>query len=262
MGNGLSQQADRLGQQYCIDIEQYRTGPGHGRCNGKLRPFQHAQQIGFHPDDDARAAGDFSNHRPYVHSVLARPINSGSVRGFVAIMQLVHIYRRKHFNCETASFLSDEPNNIIDASQVAVANPFYRMDLCVHLCFLLAAAVVLLLSVSMSVSGQTSVFLPGTSTPLPETCTARLFFGIDCPGCGLTRCFISIGHGEFARAWHFNPAGFIVYLLFAVQIPWQSYQIHRLMKGWRSYERPWIYLLPTIAAIGLVMQWIVKIAGA
>lgn len=155
--------------------------------------------------------------------------------------------------------MSDEPNNIVDPSQVTVANPFYRMDMFAHCGFLLAAVVVLLLSFSMSVAGQTSVFLPGTSTPMPETCTARLFFGIDCPGCGLTRSFISIGHGEFARAWHFNPAGFIVYLLFAVQIPWQSFQIHRLMKGLRSYERPWVYLLPTIAAIALIIQWIAKL---
>src|SRR5262245_42705428 len=41
----------------------------------------------------------------------------------------------------------------------------------------------------------------GPSVPLPETCGSKIFFGMECPGCGLTRSFISISHGDFAEAW-------------------------------------------------------------
>lgn len=34
-----------------------------------------------------------------------------------------------------------------------------------------------------------------------------------CPGCGLTRSFISISHLDFASAWHYHPFGFAGYAI-------------------------------------------------
>ena len=91
----------------------------------------------------------------------------------------------------------------------------------------------------MSSRGETGVFLPGFNIPMPPTCASRQLFNIECPGCGMTRAFISISHGQFARAWHFNPASFLVYLFVAAQIPWHAIQIWRL----RANQRPLYWTL-------------------
>ena len=48
---------------------------------------------------------------------------------------------------------------------------------------------------------------------LPDfsVCLARGLSGLPCPGCGMTRAFCSISHGELQDAWSFNPFSFLVY---------------------------------------------------
>ena len=128
-----------------------------------------------------------------------------------------------------------------------------------HLIFLVAALTVIVLSFTMTLIGPSLVYLPGSAVPLPESCTARLLFGIDCPGCGLTRAFISISNGEFANAWKFNPASFVVYLFVVVQLPWQSFQLSRILRGRPCVEEIWIYILPALVAILLLTQWLVRL---
>ena len=127
-----------------------------------------------------------------------------------------------------------------------------------HLLFFAAAAAVLVLSFNMSVVGSSLVYLPGSSIPLPESCTARLFLGIHCPGCGLTRAFISISHGQFPDAWNYNPASFMVYLFVVVQLPWQAIQMTRIRQGKPSVDALWIYFLPISMAILLLAQWLYR----
>ncbi len=127
-----------------------------------------------------------------------------------------------------------------------------------HLLFFVAAAAVLVLSFSMSVVGSSLVYLPGSSIPLPESCTARQFLGINCPGCGLTRALISISHGQFTDAWNFNPASFMVYLFVLVQLPWQASQMIRIRQRKPSFDALGIYILPISMAILLLAQWLVR----
>jgi len=47
--------------------------------------------------------------------------------------------------------------------------------------------------------GQESVFFPGAKQAMPELCASKRIFDLPCPGCGLTRSFISISHGPLAR---------------------------------------------------------------
>ena len=132
-------------------------------------------------------------------------------------------------------------------------------EFCLHLIFLVAALAVIILSFTMTLIGPSLVYLPGSAVPLPESCTARLLFGINCPGCGLTRAFISISRGEFANAWNFNPAAFVVYLFVIIQIPWQTYQLSRILRGRQCVEAIWIYILPVLVAVLLFTQWLVRL---
>ena len=55
---------------------------------------------------------------------------------------------------------------------------------------LLAPAAVLLLA---------ALLPPTLSTPVP-LCAVKALTGVDCPGCGMTRAFLLIGHGRVAEA--------------------------------------------------------------
>ncbi len=109
--------------------------------------------------------------------------------------------------------------------------------------------------------GERQVYLPGSVIPMPEVCTSRILLGKDCPGCGLTRSFIAISHGQFGRAWKFNPGGTVVYLLVLAQVPWQIFQIRRILQRRTPIEAAWLYALPVIAAVVLIIQWVVRIAS-
>lgn len=131
-----------------------------------------------------------------------------------------------------------------------------------HTVFLVIASAILLLSFLMRAEGEYAVYLPGFTNPLPSGCSSRVMLGMDCPGCGLTRAFISISHGQFARAIHFNPAGILVYLFVLAQIPWRLYQFSRLIRGRMCFFSPWLFVAPAVVILTLITQWIFRVVLA
>ena len=125
------------------------------------------------------------------------------------------------------------------------------------LCF---ATAVLVIAALLSVDGETQVDLPFIGGSLPTLCHMKRFTGLDCPGCGLTRCFISLAHGKVSRAWHFNPAGILVFMLVAAQLPYRSVQIWRLKQGlpeWEIRRISSVFIALMVSA--LVLQWVWKL---
>jgi hypothetical protein len=114
----------------------------------------------------------------------------------------------------------------------------------------------------LSVRGGTQVIVPVLGIPLPELCMTRRMWGLDCPGCGMTRCFISLAHGDFAAAWSHNPAGPLLFAIMAFQIPFRGYQLWLLKRG-----LPELTLTRTaqvafaVLGIALVAQWALRLAG-
>jgi len=51
---------------------------------------------------------------------------------------------------------------------------------------------------------------------LPPLCLFHAVTGIDCPGCGMTRAFLHLAHGDFTAAWSFHPFSPFVALLLLV----------------------------------------------
>ena len=133
---------------------------------------------------------------------------------------------------------------------------YYQSNFWLHTIFMLMSAAVILCSWVMSSEGQTIVRFPGVPIQMPEACMSRRMWNMDCPGCGLTRSFISMSHGRFGNAFSFNPAGPIVYLFVLIQIPWHGYQLFRLLKLRRPVESGWLFVPLYGMSAAILIQWL------
>ena len=58
-----------------------------------------------------------------------------------------------------------------------------------------------------------SVLIPPFREAPFTLCLFRLMLGHPCPGCGMTRAFIFLGHGRPIDAFHSNPMSLLAYPL-------------------------------------------------
>jgi hypothetical protein len=72
----------------------------------------------------------------------------------------------------------------------------------------------LLLLVPAAVLVAAMLLPTGLKSPIP-LCLFKGVTGLDCPGCGMTRAFLLIGHGRFADAVAMHPASIPAYLIVA-----------------------------------------------
>ena len=125
-----------------------------------------------------------------------------------------------------------------------------------HWTLLVLSIVILLLSLTLDVPAERRVVIPGLNMALPELCTFRQFTGQDCPGCGLTRCFISMAHCDLPRAWHFHPVGVFFFFIVLTQIPFRIYQLTRLRRGLRPLSHRSLELFPAVVLLAFCTRWI------
>ncbi len=144
-------------------------------------------------------------------------------------------------------------------SQPAVAADRRLGDVGLHVVLLILSAGILLAAFFLQAGGAT-VVVPFINQPLPELCLLRRMTGMTCPGCGLTRCFISLAHGDWAAAWSYNPAGIWFFGVVALQVPYRSYQLLRIAQG--RPELVWLgagQVALAVFAVALVGQWLVRL---
>ena len=55
----------------------------------------------------------------------------------------------------------------------------------------------------------------GSIAHLPSLCPFYNITGLPCPGCGLTRAFVSLGHGQWLQSLHWHPLGWLIALVLA-----------------------------------------------
>ncbi|MDP4090663.1 MAG: DUF2752 domain-containing protein [Bacillota bacterium] len=78
---------------------------------------------------------------------------------------------------------------------------------------LMALSSVILASFLFSVHDNASYIPISVGIKIPNTCVFKLSTGHNCPTCGMTRSFISIGHGDFQDAFRYNSGGILTYIL-------------------------------------------------
>lgn len=127
-------------------------------------------------------------------------------------------------------------------------NQISKPELIFRVLVLLASTTVMAVSFVMTVKNDHEVYLPLATEPIPEVCASRILFGVNCPGCGMSRAFISISDLEIDKALAFNSASLIVYLFVATQIPWHAMQIFRTFYRDGPIDSWWT-LLPLIGVI-------------
>lgn len=79
-------------------------------------------------------------------------------------------------------------------------------------------------------------------------CTFKLLTGYDCFGCGSQRAFHAILHGEFARAWEFNPMVFFAVPAAVFYLVVESGR-HRWPRLYAASVNPYVVSVLLIAVI-------------
>jgi hypothetical protein len=93
-------------------------------------------------------------------------------------------------------------------------------------------------------------------------CPFRAVTGLPCPGCGMTRAFCSIGHGEFARAFGYNALAPFVFV--AAMLLWAHAlsTVLKLDSARAALER--LKPSPRVTRIMLAVTlawWVVRLCG-
>ena len=120
---------------------------------------------------------------------------------------------------------------------------------------------IIVLAFWLRIDAKEYVVVPWLNIALPQTCMFRNMTSLNCPGCGLTRSFISLADGHWQQSWHFNPVGWIVFILVVVQIPFRTLQLARLRSGRAALVFPGTLWLAWSLMILLVAQWLVRGMG-
>ena len=91
----------------------------------------------------------------------------------------------------------------------------------------LAVAVFVLAAVLQVLPGGRVALVGLPEYPLPHSCTSRALFGIDCPGCGLTRSVIYLTHGDLLASLSVHRVGWLAATWIAFQIPNRLWAVRR-----------------------------------
>jgi Protein of unknown function (DUF2752) len=95
--------------------------------------------------------------------------------------------------------------------------------------------------------------------PLPQTCASRSWFGLRCPGCGLTRSIIHLAAGEWKASWQNHRLGGLMAVMIALQIPYRLLAMRRPDPP--LFGPRWQTLLSYALIALLVGNWLVDLAA-
>lgn len=145
---------------------------------------------------------------------------------------------------------SPEPARAAVQSAASYAD-YHRICLVISLGVLLMAALLKVRSDQRVSLG----LLP--NWPLPEVCQSKVLLGWDCPGCGLTRSFVHLAHGDIPASLAVHRLGWLVALLVAAQIPYRLWALHSPDGAPLGERLPWIITI-TIVVL-LFANWFARL---
>ena len=124
------------------------------------------------------------------------------------------------------------------------------------------AIAVLLLSFALRVCADQRLELLGLSgLPAPEMCGSRLWLGIECPGCGLTRGFIRLANGDWSGTIALNRVAPLLAFAVLAQIPYRLTMLFGWPPARRFAESPWPSAFGWVLIVPLIGNWLLKLLG-
>ena len=119
----------------------------------------------------------------------------------------------------------------------------------------IASAVMILAFVLVEVADGRVAVRGFTRYPLPESCLSRSLFGMNCPGCGLTRSIIHLAEGDWRASWRSHRLGGLFAALIALQVPYRLLALRRP-------DRPviptrWLVLFGYLLIAMLIGNWLI-----
>lgn len=116
-----------------------------------------------------------------------------------------------------------------------------------HQVYLVMALLFLFVPLLLSPAGAGGQRLRVHGLVLPKSCFSKAAFGVTCPGCGLSRSFTALAHGDLAGALAWHRVGPALYLFFALQVPYRLWALRAGAVGVPA----WLFRLQR--ALGMVM---------
>lgn len=103
------------------------------------------------------------------------------------------------------------------------------------------------------------VFTP-KELPRLDLCAMHRLTSFPCAGCGMTRAFCAISHGDLGAAWGFNPFSFVFYAAFVFMALLPLLERRRPSLGARIWRRrgtriAFTAILCSMAVFGLWRLW-------
>lgn len=151
----------------------------------------------------------------------------------------------------TASLETRHPVNAPDGSAAPSQKSYHRTMLALSLA-------VIVLAVVLSVRRDQRVefgWLQGW--PIPELCQSKALFGWDCPGCGLTRSFIHLAHGDIRASYEIHRLGWLLALLVVLQVPYRLWALRFPGGSPLGARIPWVGTW--LIVLLLMANWIARI---
>jgi hypothetical protein len=128
-----------------------------------------------------------------------------------------------------------------------------------HRTMLYFAVVAIAAAFLLRIRDSESVSLRGLHMTLPTLCGSRALFGVDCPGCGLTRSIIALAAGDLSQSLQFHRVGWLMALAIVAQVPYRMYALRELRT--RPVHRVWPIWFGYFLIAALVISWLWKIVA-
>lgn len=90
---------------------------------------------------------------------------------------------------------------------------------------------------------------------LPGFCLAHDVLHTPCPGCGLTRGFVRLAHGDWDGASRMNRIALAMFLVLALQVPWRLWVLIAKPSLGQREERL-LGAVPRLLLVALAVNWI------
>jgi hypothetical protein len=163
-------------------------------------------------------------------------------------------------NTDNAAFIAQARTRTIDRSMVVDCTKQSAQLRERHWTMMGLSVAILVAAFLLRTRDHETVSLPGFPLlTLPELCGSRVLFGLECPGCGLTRSFIALASGNLQESFYFNRVGWLLALAVVLQIPYRGYALWELRH--RISDRHWPTWCGYVLIAALVGNWLLRGLG-